>query len=147
MWICLARRRRKNAVWDSQITIFLYENQWSGNNMKNVLQFKCENFSAFGAELKCGISHLKSFKKHWLLLGRNATIPRSVFVMKLLSNTGLLSVKMNKCSAGAKGTSDEYEKVMIGRLKQECGAQFVSKLEGMFTHCLLLQLRRQLECF
>lgn len=33
---------------------------------------------------------------------------------------------------GAKATSDEYEKQMIGRLKNECGTQFVSKLEGMF---------------
>jgi cullin 3 len=31
--------------------------------------------------------------------------------------------------------SDDSEKMMISKLKSECGCQFTSKLEGMFKVC------------
>ncbi|XP_055346043.1 cullin-3-like isoform X2 [Paramacrobiotus metropolitanus] len=36
-----------------------------------------------------------------------------------------------------RSTSDDSEKMMIGKLKQECGYQFTSKLEGMFKDITL----------
>jgi cullin 3 len=40
---------------------------------------------------------------------------------------------LQKRLLGARATSEEYEKLMIGKLKTECGFQFTSKLEGMFN--------------
>lgn len=36
-----------------------------------------------------------------------------------------------------RSTSDDSEKAMIAKLKQECGYQFTSKLEGMFKDITL----------
>ncbi|GLD96605.1 hypothetical protein PINS_up005288 [Pythium insidiosum] len=41
-------------------------------------------------------------------------------------------VLLAKRLLNARGTSDEAEKVVIAKLKAECGYQFTSKLEGMF---------------
>jgi cullin 3 len=40
---------------------------------------------------------------------------------------------LQKRLLGARATSEDYEKLMIGKLKTECGFQFTSKLEGMFN--------------
>jgi cullin 4 len=42
-----------------------------------------------------------------------------------------------------RGVSADVEKAMIGKLKAECGAQYTSKLEGMFKD---EQARRCLLC-
>ncbi|CAN0573976.1 unnamed protein product, partial [Ectocarpus sp. 12 AP-2014] len=40
---------------------------------------------------------------------------------------------LSKRLLGGRSVSDEMEKNMIVKLKNECGYQFTSKLEGMFT--------------
>ncbi|CAN0345890.1 unnamed protein product, partial [Discosporangium mesarthrocarpum] len=40
---------------------------------------------------------------------------------------------LSKRLLGGRSVSDEVEKNMIAKLKTECGYQFTSKLEGMFT--------------
>jgi cullin 3 len=39
---------------------------------------------------------------------------------------------LSKRLLSAKSVSDDTEKIMIAKLKSECGQQFTSKMEGMF---------------